>query len=220
MRKKLILTFITLLISSFLFATPTDQNVDGNGNNSELLAPDVSFSFYFTKPTRDVFGFCEPGNPNVEFSGSAGGLQFPLASETSPFSSSGSIGVYYSLQGKCRLSVWCNASQNHTDTWRMRRLKDNGQPNEDVDGLNYTIQLSGAASDAIPSEYADKNFDVPDLVDPKKPVFQVFHNGSGTKEGNVTISMNLTSPERDGDTILPYMEGQYKGYIIMQYFSL
>ena len=216
MRKKAIVFMSAMfLLLSLLFGA----------QGKALVEPDVSFSFGFTKPTHDEFGFCEPGMPDVPFSGGKNGLQFPFHSNDAAlgYPSTTSIGIYYSLQSACRVTVWCNADPRHIDSKaRMRLLNSDGtQDMNDGNMLNYIIEVTGDPGDKVPQSQVGLGYSESSLADPSLPVYQVFHDGVGTRKGNATLKLTLTSPNRDAlGNVMPYMEGQYMGYIIMQYYAL
>ena len=194
------LVLVSMIILPFLIAA-TEATTQIKTDN---------FVIEFKKPPVNKFFFSDPANPSNPYDVGKGVVfSFAKLNQASAgYPSSAMFAITYKFESSGLFEVYANADINHAS---VHRLFDS---NVDA-GLNYKIDIFANKANADNGESIEKTIEA--TASAADTIYSVNITSPMTQAVSKVFKLSLKSQEISPGKYAPYVEGQYTGYLIMEF---
>lgn len=169
-----------------------------------------SFVLEFKKPPYNRFFFSDPANPANE-ANIAKGIPFSYADLTQGnigYPSTAMFAITYRFESNGTFKVYANANLDHSNIYRLYAYDANA-------GLNYKIEIFTDKAKADAGTPVETTIDT--TVSSKDAIYIDTITAPMTQDVSKVFKLTLKSKEIGPESYEPYIEGQYTGYLVLEF---
>lgn len=169
-----------------------------------------SFVLEFQKPPHNKFFFSDPDDTTKEFN-LAKGVVFSfvnLNDADKGYPSSAMFAITYEFESTGTFEVFANANIDHSSNFRIYAKDANA-------GLNYKIERYATKPAESGDSVAENTIEADVLA--SEAIYSVNIATPMENEVSKVFKLSLISNQLPSGSYDPYVEGQYQGYLIMEF---